>query len=130
MGRPSDYTDEVALEICAQIAEGKSLRSICKAEGLPSLRTVMRWLNEREAFQQQYARAREDQADSLADELIDIADRDDLDPNDKRVRLDARKWAASKLKPKKYGDRLELDGAVQLNLSERLRAARERVKGE
>ena len=126
MGRPSDYSQEIADAICERIADGESLRAICSAEEYPNKATVFRWLNKNIEFSDQYARAREAQADSLADELLDIADDGSNDwmqrHNDKgeaigwqingehiqrsRVRVDTRKWVASKLKPKKYGDKV------------------------
>lgn len=109
-GRPSTYSQETATEICALIASGKSLRAVCEAKDMPGLRTVFGWLADHPEFSHQYARAREAQADSLADEMLDIADDKSLDPNDRRVRLDTRKWLASKLRPKKYGEKLELSG--------------------
>ena len=89
--------------------------------------TVFRWLREKPAFQEQYARAKEEAADALADEIVDIADERDgkavmADGEEvavvfdstavarNRLRIDARKWIAAKLKPKKYGDKLELAG--------------------
>src|ERR1700679_2978692 len=121
MGRPSDYCQETATRLCEQIVEGKSLRSICLAEDMPAIRTVFLWLGKHEAFMQQYAHAREAQADTYADEIVDIADdgsRDYIQTEDgpvvdhdhiarARLRVDARKWIACKLKPKKYGDKVE-----------------------
>lgn len=109
MGRPSDYTEDLALEICAWIAEGKSLRSYCAVPGTPGIITVYRWLTVHDKFRNQYARAREDQADSLADEITDIADTEE-DPIRARIRIDARKWVAGKMRPKKYGDKLGISG--------------------
>jgi hypothetical protein len=103
------YSKEVASRICEHIARGRSLRSFCEQKDTPAIGSVYRWLAENEAFRDQYARAREDQADSYADEIIDIAD-SEPDPNKARVRIDARKWVASKLKPKKYGDKLGISG--------------------
>lgn len=125
MGRPSDYTPEIADLICERIADGESLRSICSEAEMPSKSMVFRWLAAHDEFRDQYARAREAQADALADEMLDIADdgrNDWMEAKDKdgavmgwrengeslrrsQIRLDARKWLASKLKPKKYGDR-------------------------
>ena len=123
-GRPSDYTLETALEICARLAEGQSLRAICRDETMPDARTVFRWLEVDEDFRQQYARAREAQADALADEIVDIADTPQLGKKTKtttdgvevtegdmiehrRLQVDARKWTAAKLRPKKYGERID-----------------------
>lgn len=105
-GRPSSYTDEIADEICEGIANGAALHRLCaERDDLPTERTVYNWLASNEVFVQKYARARERQQDRRVDEIIVIADEED-DPNKARVRIDARKWAASKLAPKKYGDRV------------------------
>lgn len=89
---------------------------------MPSADFFREWLAEDEVFAAQYARAREEQADHYADEIVDIADRPDLKAEDKRVRVDARKWVASKLKPKKYGDKVTQEhtgpggGAVRIEV--------------
>lgn len=119
------FTPELFTTICDRIAEGESLRAICSGEGMPSKTTVLRWLAEPEAasLRDQYARAREEQADTFAAEVVEIADEaayenvevdgavlavrfDATAVNRNRLRADARKWAASKLAPKKYGERL------------------------
>lgn len=106
-GRPSDYTDEEGDRICAWIAEGRSLRSYCRLEGR-AVDTVYRWLRERRDFRERYARAHEDRADSLADEITDIADEVASGTSEEiqaaRLRVDARKWVASKLRPSKWGE--------------------------
>lgn len=108
-GRPSTYSDEVAATICERIAEGESLRSICRDETMPPLRTVFDWLTSNEGFSQHYAIARETQADTLADEIVGIADDTSGDAQRDRLRVDARKWVASKLKPRRYGDRVHAE---------------------
>lgn len=125
MGRPSDYTLEIATEICGLLASGQPLVAICRGEESPDVRTVYRWLAAHEEFRLMYARAREDQADTLADQIIEIADTPLLGVKTKtddegnvettegdmiehrRLQVDARKWIASKLKPKKYGEKLD-----------------------
>ena len=126
-GRPTRYTPEVAADICTRLAEGESLRSICRDNAMPGLRTVMGWLfdGEHEEFSQQYASAREVQAEVWADEIVAIADDESSDffTDEKgkvvldhqnvqrsRLRVDARKWIASKLLPKRYGDKLQHTG--------------------
>lgn len=106
IGRPSSFTQQTADTICDRIGTGESLRTICQSDGMPAMATVFRWLAANEAFREQYARAREQQGDVYADEVVLIADGEG-DPNDKRVRIDARKWAAGKLRPKVYGDKIE-----------------------
>lgn len=114
-GRPSKYTQAAADAICERIADGESLRSICRDDDMPSTSAVCRWLAEHEAFREQYAHARELQADSLFDDILDIADGkramiEGCDPDVQRDRLavDARKWMAGKLKGK-YSDRNDVN---------------------
>ena len=119
-GRPSTFTQETADRICAMLAQGKSMRTVCKEDWAPPMETVFRWLRENEAFQQQYARAKQEAADALVEEMADIADAppaygpdgkiDNGDVQNRRLQIDTRKWLASKLKPKKYGDKLEVGG--------------------
>ena len=125
MGRHSEYTHETADQICALIADGKSLRDICKRDDMPDKSTVMRWLaNENnQYFRDQYAHAKDIQADSLFDDCLAIADQYEadektaLDATDHiqraRLRIDTRKWMAGKLRPKKYGEKLDINANVQ-----------------
>lgn len=109
MGRPSSYTDERADELCTWIAQGNSLRSFCKLHGMEA-QTVYRWMRERPDFQQRYAHAHEDRADSLADEMCDIADEVAASGGSieavqaARLRIDTRKWIAAKLRPGRWGE--------------------------
>ena len=103
-GRPSTYSQEVVGAICERIALGESLRAICRDDAMPAMSTVFKWLTEQPTFSEQYARAREEQAESMADEIVSIADNAE-DAAKARLQIDARKWVASKLKPKKYGDK-------------------------
>lgn len=148
MARPSKYSQQLADAICELLVDGKSLRTICSTAKMPSRSTVIRWLAVNEAFRNQYARARELQADTLAEEILDIADKAVLGERLKKdgkgkvlerqtgdmverskLMIDARKWYAGKLQPKKYGERVALDHGVQDNLADQLRAARERAAG-
>lgn len=78
-GRPSTKTPAIMTAICLRIAMGESLYKIAEAEGMPGYSTVMAWLNQDKPFQEQYARAREAQADFIADQCIEIADDKSLD---------------------------------------------------
>lgn len=111
-GRPSDYTDELAQEICERIAQGESLKHITDGEDMPSRVTVHSWLldGKHKGFLNNYEAAREMQADVYADEMDDIAHNEKIDTQRARLIIDTRKWTSSKLKPKKYGDRLDLSG--------------------
>ncbi len=128
-GRPSDYSVELVELICNRIADGESLRDIGLDDAMPSRETMRRWLISHEEFRAQYALAREEQAEFYADEIIKIADdgsNDTYTDDDgnvctnhdviarSRLRVDARKWHASKLAPKKYGDKLAVGGADDL----------------
>ena len=73
-GRPSDYSFQVAISICARLAEGKSLRAICSEAGMPGRATVFRWIARHKEFRDEYTLACELRAEDLADEMIEIAD--------------------------------------------------------
>ena len=115
-GRPSLYTEAPAARICRRLAEGESLRGICADKAMPAISTVMGWLfnGKYEDFSEQYTRARQAQAELRADEIIDIADGAEHGASEAvqaaRLRVDARKWVAAKLLPKKYGDKLQHTG--------------------
>jgi len=131
-GRASSYTLEIGNAICEQIANGVSLRKICMAETMPGASSVFRWLNENVSFREQYARAKEEQAETLAEEIIEIADDSAndtyIDDNGNvrtdnevvarsRLKVEARKWVASKLKPHKYGDSINLNHSGKVDLT-------------
>ena len=126
------FDQKVADIICIGLSEGMSLRKMLKADVqgvLPAQSTIYEWLLRYPEFAEQYTRAREEQADTLADEIIEIADEQPeiivVTDRDGKVidhkldgaflqwqknRIEARKWTAMKLKPKKYGDKLGLHG--------------------
>lgn len=112
VGRPSKFSQDLAENICEQIANGKSLRAICAEDDMPPMKTIYRWLEANEEFRHQYARARDRQADHYFEEIVEIADSVEADSAavaKARLQVDARKWTLSKLAPKKYGEKTELD---------------------
>lgn len=136
VGRPTTYTEEIACEICARMAEGESLRSICRSDDMPALSTVFLWVSKHKEFSEQYTKAMSARADAMFEELIDIADdgRNDFmitaDGDEKfnsehvnrsRLRIDTRKWMLARMLPKKYGDKaepIEVDesGGITINV--------------
>jgi hypothetical protein len=134
VGRPTDYSLALAAVICDRLSDGESLRAICKDPDMPGKSTVFEWLAAIPEFADLYARAREEQAETLAAEIVAIADEectmvraskhgaraDDPESGEvevvfdatavarNRLRVDARKWVAAKLKPRVYGDKLAL----------------------
>lgn len=135
-----EFSQEVADKVCQEIADGKSLRRILREdESLPATVTIFKWLAVNAEFAKQYARAREAQADALFDEILEISDdgRNDTYTDDdgfnranaeaiqrSKLRVDSRKWMAAKLRPKKYGEKLELsgdpDGPLNIQVIERV----------
>lgn len=129
VGRPTDYSQQMADLICERLANGESLRTICGDEGMPDKSTVFRWLAAHEDFATIYARAREVQAEVLADELIEIADDGRNDWMERRgaedenigwrengeamrrsqLRIATRQWIAERMLPKKYGNKTQLE---------------------
>ncbi len=90
---------------------------MCSADHLPALRTIFNWLSTKEDFLHQYTRAKEESADALTDEMLDIAD-DGEHIQRSRLRIETRKWLSSKLKPKKYGDKITTEHAGSLGLTD------------
>jgi hypothetical protein len=114
MANKSTCIPSVVNDICEWIASGKSLRAYCRQPGKTPLTTVMEWLNnpENDDFRNKYARAREIQAEVLADELMEIADEDKHDAlklQHDKMKIETRQWIAAKLLPKKYGNKLEFE---------------------
>jgi hypothetical protein len=113
-GRPSSYTPELGIAICARLASGESLRSIGLDEALPHRATIMAWLHRHEDFRRMYTAARELGAEAMADEVVAMAmAAKPEEANAVRVAVDAVKWAAAKFAPKRWGDRItaEVTGA-------------------
>lgn len=119
-GRPSDYTQALADLICERIAtHSVGLQRLCDLyDDMPEKSTIRRWCLKHPQFRTQYAQAKALQVETLIDEIIDIADdaSQDIDISEKgkeicnsefiarsRLRIDTRKWLASKLAPKIYG---------------------------
>ena len=146
-GRPSTYSEEIAAEICRRIIAGEGLRGICATPDMPHRDTVYQWLAVQPTFSDQYARAREHQADAWADELRDIADDGRNDFMDRiaadgsvervldnehvqrsKLRIDTLKWLMSKHAPRRFGDKVEVEVSGNMdvkNLSDEELEARE-----
>lgn len=125
-GRPSKYSLQLAEKICEKIASSNlGLTKICEDEDFPNRITIHNWLKEHEEFLNMYTRAKEDQADFLADEILEIADKALLgittvdkplgvetteadNVQRSRLMIESRKWLAMKLKPRKYGDKMDV----------------------
>lgn len=126
MGRPSRYNNKIVVKICAELAKGRSLRTVCSIEGMPSLDTVFNWIHKYPEFSERYARAKQEAADAMAEEILDISDDGKNDWMEKhfgnqkawvengealqrsRLRVDTRKWLMAKMKPKRYGETLDV----------------------
>jgi hypothetical protein len=134
MPAPIDWTPELEDSICAQLIEGESIRAICAKKEIPSTFSVFKRLGESEDFAKRYARARELQAEAMLEQIFEIADDSSRDTkiithgesetevadnewiNRSRLRVDTRKWAMSKLMPKKYGDKIDLNHSGEVSV--------------
>lgn len=118
-GRPSKYTEELANEICARIAGGMSLNKLCKMSDMPDASTVFKWIGEKPEFSHKYAKATTERAELMFDEMLEIADTENIDDTQRaRLRVDTRKWALSKLMPKKFGDKQTVEHAGGISLTD------------
>lgn len=125
-GQPTKYTQELADRICNELALGKSIRTVCAIEGMPAIATIFNWFRTQPEFLEQYARAKQEAADAMAEDILDIADDGtndwtkanvrgkQVDVPDREViqrsqlRVETRKWLMAKMKPKRYGDKLDV----------------------
>lgn len=128
------YSEELAEKICTRLASGESLISICKAEDMPGESRVRQWaVDNSEGFAVRYARARDMGLDHHADEILELADTSRIGTKSvtkptgaeitegdmverSRLQIEARKWYLSKLAPKRYGDKLEVDHAIRVEI--------------
>jgi len=134
-GRPTDYSEELADIIFSRIISGESVNTICKDDDMPDKSTFFRWLRKHKDFRDNYELAAAERSDALVEDMLDIADNQASQPvlvdgvpleidghivqttdsaavAHARLRVDTRKWAASKLKPKKYGEKLTTENTV------------------
>ena len=148
---PKDNKKEIQAALCRCIStSSKSLRTIIKElskeiDDFPNQDTVFAWLSTDKEFSEQYARAKQDQCYFMAEEILEIADDGSLDMafteegkafidkehiNRSRLRVDTRKWILSKLKPKKYGDKLDVEHSVsEINIASLAAVAKDLFSG-
>lgn len=120
IGRPTTYTPEIAAIICGALEDGATLLDICERPGMPTRRTVNKWLHAHPAFVPMYARAREQQAHALWDEAVQGA----RDAHDKdsalcaRVKADVLTKLASKLNRQVYGEKLDIESNSHVTVAD------------
>ena len=111
VGRPIVHGPEVEMKICELLASGKHLTEIAAMPGMPRIGTILGWAaGDRPGFGEAYARAREAMAVRLVAEaiaMVDVPVKDSAEASALRTRADMRKWLASKLFPRQYGDKVE-----------------------
>jgi len=131
VGRPTTYSEEIALAICEKVANGQGMREICRADDMPAMSTVFLWLKNHGDFQSFYTTAKDTMAEYLFEEMLDIADEASNDfmtrkvgddktekvvdhehINRSKLRVDTRKWMLAKLLPKKYGEKIEVNNRM------------------
>jgi hypothetical protein len=117
--REHRYSRELAEQILRRLSMGETLAEICADPAIPvSTGAVRQWdVYDRDGwFSAAYARARRQQVEAWSDELLKIADDPRLEPNDRRVRLDTRKWIMARLNPNRWGDKVTVAGDLDAPL--------------
>lgn len=126
-GRPEKYSIELANKVCERLAMGKSLRTVCKDDDMPAMSTVFTWFRKHPEFTEHYEKAKQEATDAMAEEILDISDDSVNDYSEEvnidgsikvkvnqeniqraRLRVDTRKWLMAKMKPKKYGEKVDV----------------------
>lgn len=118
---PVRFSPEICDEICLRMENGESLSKICRDEHMPAKGTVAKWAKAYEEFGKQYARAREDLLLHWADQIVDIADMTEADQAKvalAKLQIESRKWTLAKLMPKVFGDRVQVDGNLNVTTHE------------
>ena len=104
------YSDAIAEQICDRLIEGESMRQICATDGFPSRSSLLRWMADDESFEAKCARARTMQADLMDDKILETAEScTEANCQSSKVKISAYQWRASKLAPKKYGDKVSAE---------------------
>lgn len=147
MGRPTGFNQSIADALCERLASGLSLRAICRNKAMPNKATVFRWLAQNSEFSDQYARAREAQADLYVDEMVEIADKPKIGQKTKRtsdgkvetttfdmtehrrLQIETRKWVAARMRPKKYGDKLDVEQKTTVEAGDSVMALMAAIDG-
>ncbi len=126
MARPSKYKRSLVEEILLRYADGENLTKICKDKHMPKRTTIYRWRKDYTEFGEAYLLAQEEHVDAVVDEAREIVDTEP-DPQRARVRVDYRKWLASRLNRDKYGDKLDVRHNHTLDITPMLLAATKRM---
>ncbi len=142
MGRPSSFKESIANEILERIALGEPLTHICKDAHMPNVSTVFNWEKIIEGFSEKVTRARELSADTMSYQIIEIAEENpvcstegdgwsktSVDPagvQRNKLRIETRIKLMQMLKRKTYGEKVEIDGKLDLGLADRISKARKR----
>lgn len=127
--RPTRFGETLAAEICRRLADGELLCDICRPTRMPSRDTVRRWQGENAEFRSQYAAARDQQADALAEEAIRIARNADADTVTVcRLQIDTIKWLTAKIAPRRYGEKAAPDAVAKPSIGDAIEKGRERVR--
>lgn len=107
------YTPSVGERICDEVAGGRVLEQIAIEEPwAPSIRTIDKWRHEHPEFNAKYQAAVHLRAEKMAQEILEVADDLQIDPEDRKVMIAARQWLAGKISPKDWGERKIIDQNV------------------
>lgn len=120
-GRPTIYTNEIADDICLRVSNGRSLNSISKDKDMPTKSTIYDWLSNNDEFSDKYRKATEQREDFHFEEMMEIADKalpESAEVAKAKLQIDTRKWVLSRMNPKKYGDKQQMEhsGDVAVNM--------------
>lgn len=128
-GRPTLYSPELAADICEKLASGSSLRAICASDTMPCMSSVFLWMTKNPDFSENYARAQKERSSAMFEEMLEIGDdvaADAAEVSKAKLRVDTRKWALSRMDPKRFGDKVTNEhvgpdgGPVQVQKIERV----------
>ena len=131
--KPPSYTPELWQRFLEEVSSGRSVRDICdNVPGMPGKSTTWRWINSDPERAAQYDRAHAAGLELIMEEILDLADDLPEDPSagqvaKRKLQVNTRQWVASKLLPKKYGDRMDTTMTLTVDHESVLMAGIERM---
>ena len=133
MGRPSIYNQSLAISFLARLSGGLAVERICRQADMPAKQTIYRWIGERADFRDAFVRAMAARGMKHGDDVIAVVDKvlaGEIAPDVGRVAIQGLSWAAARMAPKVYGDRVALTGADGGDISVRVLDARATIEGK
>ena len=123
---PKEYRQDALDHVCGQIAQGRNLKDICRAKGMPSQKVVQGWLQRNSEFRQRYLDAYKVHLTLEIPSILEIADSGGEDVKRDTLMINTRIKLLEKLAPDQFGNKVQ----VEVTAGAEMREYVERMKRE